>query len=101
VRDIVYHGKKTYGEFLASDERIGTSVLANRLASLEASGVLVKVPNTKDKRIMEYGLTQKGKDVVPILESLTVWGATYDPNMGADPRWKLSDREVPISTKNP
>jgi hypothetical protein len=35
IRDIVYFGKKTYGEFLASEEGIATNVLADRLAHLE------------------------------------------------------------------
>lgn len=89
VRDIVHHNKKTYGEFLASDERIGTSVLARRLAAMEKNGILVKEPNEHDKRISEYRLTQKGLDLIPVLDALTAWGATYDPNTGADPQWRL------------
>lgn len=89
VRDVVYHGKNTYGEFLASDERIGTSVLARRLVALEENGILAKAADKHDKRKIEYQLTQKGLDIVPILEALTTWGATYDPETGADPKWKL------------
>jgi DNA-binding HxlR family transcriptional regulator len=89
VRDIFYHGKRTYGEFLASDERIGTSVLARRLAALEKSGVLLRIPNEQDKRTIEYQLTQKGLHLIPVLEALTAWGATYDPDTSADPKWKL------------
>ena len=89
VRDLVYHGKKTYSEFLASDERIGTSVLARRLAAMEGAGILTKQLNDHDKRMLEYRLTQKGLDLVPVLEALTAWGATHDPETGADPKWKL------------
>jgi len=62
VRDIIYFGKRTYGEFLASDERIGTSVLARRLAALEKKGILTKTLNKTDKRKEEYRLTSKGLD---------------------------------------
>ena len=89
VRDIVYHGKSTYGEFLDSDERIGTSVLARRLVALEDSGIITQQVNKQDKRKIEYRLTQKGLDLVPVLEALTIWGARHDPNTGADPKWKL------------
>jgi len=90
VRDMAYHDKKTYGEFLSSNERIGTSVLARRLAAMEKHGIITRELNEQDKRIIEYRLTQKGRHLVPILEALTAWGATYDPDTGADPKWKLA-----------
>jgi DNA-binding HxlR family transcriptional regulator len=87
VRDIVYFGKKTYGEFLASAERIGTSVLARRLAALEKSGVLAKKPSEGDKRKGEYWLTEKGLNLIPIMLDLAYWGAIHDPNTGASQDW--------------
>src|SRR5712675_826556 len=84
VRDIVNFGKKTYGEFLASDERIGTSVLARKLASLEKNGIITKEPSKIDKRKEEYGLTAKWLDLIPILCELALWGASHDPHTGAD-----------------
>jgi DNA-binding HxlR family transcriptional regulator len=35
IRDSVYFGKKTYSEFLASEEGMATNILASRLAHLE------------------------------------------------------------------
>ena len=99
VRDIVFFGKKTYGEFLASDERIGTSVLANKLVSLEKEGILTKKLSTQDKRKEEYYLTQKGLDLIPILIDLTAWGAKYDPGTGASKKWVKairSDRDAVV-----
>src|SRR5258708_5627819 len=87
VRDIVYFGKKTYGEFLASDERIGTSVLARRLVSLEKKGILTKKPNKADKRKEVYSLTERGLDLIPILLDLADWGAHHDPQTGASQEW--------------
>ena len=45
IRDIVYFGKKTYGEFLDSDEAIATNILASRLQHLEQQGILLKTPS--------------------------------------------------------
>lgn len=87
VRDIAFYGKKTYGDFLASDERIGTSVLASRLVTLEKQGILIKKLSPKDKRKEEYFLTEKGVDLIPILIDLTAWGASYDRDTGASKRW--------------
>lgn len=87
VRDIVYFGKRTYGEFLASDERIGTSVLARKLADLEKKGVLRREPHPTDKRKEEYWLTKKGLGLIPVLLELTAWGADHDPDTDADQAW--------------
>ena len=87
IRDIVYFGKKTYGEFLASDEGIATNILANRLALLEEKGILVKRPFGTDKRKEGYFLTEKGLDIIPILVEMGNWGARYDAQTGAPADW--------------
>src|SRR5690606_41227345 len=87
IRDIVYFGKKTYGDFLRSDERIATNILANRLAQLERHGILVKTPHPIDRRKEVYTLTEKGIDLIPILVEMANWGAKYDPATGAPPEW--------------
>jgi DNA-binding HxlR family transcriptional regulator len=50
VRDIVYFGKHTFKEFLASEEAIAPSVLSARLTQLEAAGILVSSPDPADQR---------------------------------------------------
>ncbi len=42
VRDLMFEGKKRYGEMLASDEKIATNVLADRLERLEHFGIIEK-----------------------------------------------------------
>lgn len=83
VRDIVYYGKKTYGEFLSADEGIATAALARRLAALESKGIIIKERSTVDKRKENYKLTEKGLDLIPILLDLAEWGAQHDPLTGA------------------
>jgi DNA-binding HxlR family transcriptional regulator len=87
IRDIVYFGKKTYGEFLASDEGIATNILASRLALLEQQGILVKKLSEKDRRKEEYVLTEKGLDLIPILVEMANWSAQHDPQTGAPAAW--------------
>jgi DNA-binding HxlR family transcriptional regulator len=87
VRDIVFHGKQTFGEFLASEERITTSVLANRLAALVRTGVLTKERSTIDRRKEYYTLTSKGLALIPILVELANWGMRHDPEVVAIPLW--------------
>ena len=73
IRDIIFWGKKTYGDFLRSDEQIATNILAARLASLEASGIVTKVPHQTDKRKDVYQLTTKGLDLIPLLVEIISW----------------------------
>lgn len=87
IRDIVYLGKRTYSEFLASDEQIATNILANRLARLEHQGILVRRPLEKDERKEGYFLTEKGLDLIPILVEIGNWSARYDPQTAAPPAW--------------
>ena len=87
IRDIVYFGKKTYGEFLASEEGMATNILASRLAHLEQQGILVKKPSPSDKRKEEYVLTEKGLDLIPVLVELANWSAQHDPQTAAPAAW--------------
>jgi DNA-binding HxlR family transcriptional regulator len=96
IRDIVYFGKRTYGEFLASDEGMATNILASRLAHLEHQGLLLKKPSENDRRKDEYVLTDKGLDLIPLLVDMANWGADYDPETSAPADWialMKADRE--------
>lgn len=87
IRDMVYFGKQTYGEFLESDEGIATNILADRLTQLDANGILTKQRHPKDKRKEIYRLTEKGLDLIPIVFEIAMWGAKYDPQTGAPQDW--------------
>lgn len=87
IRDIVYFGKKTYSEFLASKEGMATNILASRLTHLEQQGILMKRPSAQDKRKEEYVLTEKGLDLIPVLVEMANWSAEYDAQTGAPAAW--------------
>src|SRR5471030_3180449 len=78
IRDIVFTGKKTYGEFMKSEEGIATNVLASRLAFLEQQGVLAKAPSPDDGRKDLYTLTEKGLDLIPVMLNIVLWSAKHD-----------------------
>lgn len=80
VRDILFFGKTTYGEFLSSQEKISTNILANRLSQLLEKGVLNKTAHKADKRRDVYQLTQKGLDLYPVMLQMILWSAKYDSN---------------------
>jgi len=79
VRDMVFAGKSTYGQFLQSAEKMATNILADRLAGLEAQGIVSKTVAADKKSKFTYRLTEKGLDIVPILVELMLWSAKHCP----------------------
>ncbi len=77
IRDLMFKGKKTYGEFLQSEEKIATNILADRLLILEKNGIVVKraFPGSRVKNL--YQLTPKGIDLLPTLLEMILWGDKY------------------------
>lgn len=75
IRDIIFWGKRTYGELLKSDEKISTNILADRLAYLEREGIIRKEPLKTDKRKDLYIPTEQGLDLVPVMIEMIAWSA--------------------------
>lgn len=75
LRDMIFWGKKTYGELLKSDEHIATNILADRLGRLEREGLISKSPDPSDKRKDIYRVTEKGIALVPIFVEMIAWTA--------------------------
>ena len=77
VRDLMFNEKKTYGEFLESEEKIATNILADRLMILEASGIISKGKHPESKSKILYQLTEKGIDLVPSLVEIILWSEKH------------------------
>jgi DNA-binding HxlR family transcriptional regulator len=77
IRDMLFFKKNTYGDFLNSNEKIATNILADRLSLLEKEGIITKhmYPDNKAKYL--YRLTQKGKDLLPVLLEMLLWSNKY------------------------
>jgi DNA-binding HxlR family transcriptional regulator len=76
LRDMIFWGKKTYGEFLRSDEKIATNILADRLSYLERESLISKSPDPDDKRKDIYRVTEKGLSLVPMFIEMIAWSAS-------------------------
>ncbi|MFC7624298.1 winged helix-turn-helix transcriptional regulator [Microlunatus sp. GCM10028923] len=92
VRDIVYFGKHTFNEFLASEEAIAPSVLSSRLEQLVAAGILSKDKDPSDRRRVAYHLTEPGLRLIPVLVEIADWGVDADPESGAPMDWVAAVR---------
>lgn len=78
IRDMMLKGKRTYGAFLEGDEGISTNILADRLKYLEAEGIVEKRRDPENRRSFIYSLTNKGRDLAPIIVEIINWGGKYD-----------------------
>jgi DNA-binding HxlR family transcriptional regulator len=91
IRDMIVN-KRKYQDFLASPEGIPTNILANRLKSLEAKGIIEKRPYQTRPLRCEYRLTAKGADLLPVLQQLALWGHRHIPGRWSPPAWFLKAR---------
>src|SRR5215831_10631353 len=78
VRDLMVRGYRTFKEFQESGEGIATNILADRLRTLEAGGIITQEMAETDARRIHYRLTEKGIDLAPVLLELLLWGARHE-----------------------
>ena len=96
IRDLIFDGKRFYSDFLNSKEGIATNILSDRLKKLENNGVIESKVYQKLKTKKEYSLTQKGKDLVPVLVEIIVWSAQHGNALAVPPEFlerAKTDRE--------
>src|SRR5216684_4931146 len=78
VRDLMFKNRRTFNEFLGAGEKIATNILSDRLARLEALGIILKRRDPADARRFVYSLTEKGIDLAPVLVEMILWSATHE-----------------------
>ncbi len=77
IRDMMFKGKNTYGDFLNSEEKIATNILADRLSLLECAGIISKHEHPDSKAKVLYKLTNKGIDLIPVLVEIIAWSEKH------------------------
>ena len=73
IRDL-FRNRNTFSQFLKeSAEGIATNILVDRLKKLTSYDIIGFRRNSKDKKIKEYYLTDRGVELYPILYELQLW----------------------------
>ena len=75
VRNVSF-GQRRF-EAIQADLGIARNVLSDRLATLVEHDILTKAKYQENPERFEYRLTDKGKDLMPVLMSLMAWGDTW------------------------
>ena len=85
LRDLA-GGAKRFGELERSLTGISPRTLSQRLDVLEEHGIVTKETFAEVPPRCEYALTAKGRDLLPILKQMAVWGAKYyQPSDSSNP----------------
>ncbi|WBB93121.1 helix-turn-helix domain-containing protein [Verrucosispora sp. WMMC514] len=79
VRDLLFRGELRFADLAASAEAVPTNTLADRLRRLEECGIVVRHLYSERPRRYEYHLTERGRDLAPVLDSIATWGITHLP----------------------
>jgi DNA-binding HxlR family transcriptional regulator len=80
IRDMMFGNRRHFRELLLnSEEGIASNILADRLKTLLAEGILTKAEDPTHKQKAIYSLTEKGIQLLPVLAQMAAWGHRYLP----------------------
>lgn len=77
LRDALFRGCVSYGDFQSSPENISTNILASRLMKLTELGIFEKKPHPTHGLKFDYHLTEKGKALKEVVLTVGAWGSQY------------------------
>jgi DNA-binding HxlR family transcriptional regulator len=79
-----FNGLRHFEEF-QTNLGIARNILSNRLGRLVEHGILRRDPDPADRRKVTYRLTEKGRDLLPVLLSLRQWGERWISGQPSNP----------------
>jgi DNA-binding HxlR family transcriptional regulator len=79
-----FNGLHHFEEF-QSNLGIARNILSNRLGRLVEHEILRRDPDPDDRRKVAYRLTEKGRDLLPVLLALRQWGERWVSGLPSNP----------------
>ena len=76
IRDLM-SGTKRFNELMRSVTGITQKVLTSHLRAMEQDGLLTRKVYPEVPPRVEYTLTETGRSLKPILDSMVAWGTDY------------------------
>lgn len=70
-------GSTRFNDLRRGVPRMSPALLSKRLRDLEGAGIVERVGPSAPGGAREYALTQAGRDLGPVIESIGVWGARW------------------------
>lgn len=81
LRDIGAYGNDRFHLLRASIPGIPPKVLSTRLRELEAQGLIHKVETRRTPRLVRWDLTERGRDLIPILMLVTAFQSKWNADV--------------------
>ena len=81
LRDLM-PGTKRFGELKRSIGSVSQKVLTAQLRDMEQNGLIHREVYAEVPPRVEYSLTELGKSLQPILDSMKTWGESYKKQYG-------------------
>lgn len=80
IRDMMFGNRRHFRELLTkSEEGISSNILADRLKTLLAQGIITREDDPAHKQKGIYSLSEQGIELLPILAQMAAWGYKYLP----------------------
>ncbi len=74
--------RRRFGELQETLGGLNPVILSRRLKMLESAGMVKRYPVSDAPRHVEYGLTEKGRDLISVLDILADWVHRWYPDEG-------------------
>jgi len=77
LRDLLPHGPRRFQDFMDSLGGIASTTLSERLKALEQNGIVERRFYSMSPPRAEYMLTDKGRNLGPIVAAMRDWGTKH------------------------
>jgi DNA-binding HxlR family transcriptional regulator len=67
-------GSTRFNELRRGVPRMSPALLSRRLKELESAGIVARAASPSDPAILEYQLTEAGRELGPLVEAFGIWG---------------------------
>ena len=100
IRDMMFCGSTRFQDFLQAGEGISTNILSDRLDRLEAQQIISRRKDPANGRQVLYELTDKGRDLLPVMLAVIDWAEKYDPDTHVSPEFAQRVRSDPSAVRD-
>ncbi|WP_247656653.1 helix-turn-helix domain-containing protein [Maribacter sp. MMG018] len=77
IKQMLTEEKKTFKDFIESEEAIATNILSSRLKMLEEFKIIMKGKLPENKKTNIYTLTERGLALAPLIVELSIWSDNH------------------------
>lgn len=77
LRDVSFFRKVRFSDMLHTNTGLSPRLLSIRLKELQRDGLIERVVSPDDHREVWYNITEKGRDVTPILSAFIQYGSKH------------------------